>query len=131
MFKNIKHRKFSFILCSDIPLIFPPLRLCESGAVTGPVGALTCLPLRCQARLLVSKFGTIYYGKKSLSYLSPVLWNTLDNDIKLCNVLTVFKKRVKFWKHPTCDWILCSMPNIKPMIMNNYVDDHWLDILHQ
>ena len=23
------------------------------------------------------------------------------------------------------------MLNIKPIIMNNYVDDHWLDILHQ
>ena len=40
----------------------------------------------CQARLLVPRFSTIRYGKKSLSYLSPVLCNTLDNDIKLCNV---------------------------------------------
>ena len=39
--------------------------------------------LRCQARLLVTSFSAIRYGKKSLSYLSPVLWNTLDNDIKL------------------------------------------------
>ena len=38
--------------------------------------------LRCQARLLVPLFSTIRYGKKSLSYWSPVLWNTLDNDIK-------------------------------------------------
>ena len=26
---------------------------------------------------------------------------------------------------------LCPMPNTKPKIMNNYVDDHWLDILHE
>ena len=45
--------------------------------------------LRCQARLLVPRFSTIRYGKKSLSYL----WNTLDNDIKQSNVLTAFKKR--------------------------------------
>ena len=74
--------------------------------------------LRCQARLLVPMFSTIRYGKKSLAYLSPFLWNTLDNDIKQCNVLNAFKK-------------LCQMPNIKPMIVNTYVDDHGLDILHQ
>ena len=45
--------------------------------------------LRCQARLLVPRFNILRYGKKSLSYLSPVLWNTLDNGIKLCNVLLV------------------------------------------
>ncbi len=44
-----------------------------------PVGELQ--QLQCQARLLVTSFSTIRYGKKSLSYLSPVLWNTLD-DIK-------------------------------------------------
>ena len=44
--------------------------------------------LRCQARLLVPRFSTIRYGEKSISYLSPVLWNTLDNDIKQSNVLT-------------------------------------------
>ena len=40
--------------------------------------------LRCQARLLVPRFSTIRYGKKSLSYLSPVLWNTLDNETEQC-----------------------------------------------
>ena len=29
--------------------------------------------IRCQARLLVPRFSTIRYGKKSSSYLSPVL----------------------------------------------------------
>ena len=38
--------------------------------------------LRCQTRLLVPRFITIRYGRKILSYLSPVLWNTLDNGIK-------------------------------------------------
>ena len=26
---------------------------------------------------------------------------------------------------------VCPMPNIRPIIRNNYVDDHWLDILQQ
>ena len=63
--------------------------------------------LRCQARLLVPSFSTIRYGKKSLSYLSPVLCNTLDNDIKQCNVLNAFKKRVKLWKGPACKCGFC------------------------
>ena len=68
--------------------------------------------LRCQARLLAPRFCTILYGKKSLSYLSPVLWNTLDNDIKQCNVLNAFKKRVKLWKGPTCNCDLCTQCRI-------------------
>ena len=36
-----------------------------------------------QATLLVPMFSTIRYGKKTLSYLSPVLWNKLYADIKL------------------------------------------------
>ena len=63
--------------------------------------------LRCQARLLVPSVSAIRYGKKPLSYLSPVLWNTLDNEIKQCNVLNVFKKRVKLWKGPTCKCRFC------------------------
>ena len=68
--------------------------------------------LRCQARLLVPRFSTIRYGKKSLSYLSPVLWNTLDNDIKQSNVLTAFKKRLKLWKGPTCNCGFCAQCRI-------------------
>ena len=70
--------------------------------------------LRCQARLLVPRFSTrpIRYGKKSLSYLSPVLWNTLDNDIKQSNVLTAFKKRLKLWKGPTCSCGFCAQCRI-------------------
>ena len=69
--------------------------------------------LRCQARLLVPRFSTIRYGKKEiLSYLSPVLWNTLDTDIKQCNVLTAFKKRMKLWKGPTCNCGFCAQCRI-------------------
>ena len=57
--------------------------------------------LRCRSRLFIPPFSTVRYGKKSLSYLSPVLWNSLGNDIKQCDVLTAFKKRIKLWKGPT------------------------------
>ena len=68
--------------------------------------------LRCQARLLVPRFNTMRYGKKSVSYLSPVLWNTLDNGIKRCNVLTASKKRMKLWKGPTCNCGFCAQCRI-------------------
>ena len=68
--------------------------------------------LRFQARLLVPRFSIIRYGKKSLSYLSPVLWNTLDNDIKQSNALTAFKKRLKLWKGPTCNCGFCAQCRI-------------------
>ncbi len=68
--------------------------------------------LRCQARLLVPRFNNMRFGKKNLSYLSPVLWNTLDNDIKQCNVLAAFKKRMKLWKGPTCNCGVCAQCRI-------------------
>ena len=37
--------------------------------------------LRCQASPMLPMFSTMRYGKTSLSYVSPVLWNTLDNNI--------------------------------------------------
>ena len=79
--------------------------------------------LRCQGRLLVPRFNTMRCGKKSLSYLSPVLWNTLDNGIKQCNVLTAFKKRMKLLKGPTCTCGFCAQCRISnrwswiPMLM--------------
>ena len=66
--------------------------------------------LRCKARL--PRFSAVRYGKKSISYLSPVLWNTLHNDIKQCNVLTAFKKRVQLWNGPTCKCGFCAQCRI-------------------
>ena len=68
--------------------------------------------LRCRSRLFIPPFSTVRYGKKSLSYLSPVLWNSLGNDIKQCDVLTAFKKRIKLWKGPTCNCGFCAQCRI-------------------
>ena len=68
--------------------------------------------IRCQSRLLIPRFSTIRYGKKSLSYVSPVLWNSLGNDIKQCTVLTAFKKRMKLWKGPKCNCGCCAQRRI-------------------
>ena len=61
--------------------------------------------LRCRSRLLIPPFSTVCYGKKSLSYTSPVLWNSLGNAIKQCDVLTAFKKQIKLGRvlHVTVD----------------------------
>ena len=68
--------------------------------------------LRCRSRLFIPPFSTVRYGKKSLSYLSPVLWNSLGNDIKQCDVLTASKKRIKLWKGPTCNCGFCAQCRI-------------------
>ena len=68
--------------------------------------------LRCRSRLFIPPFSTVRYGKKSLSYLSPVLWNSLGNDIKQCDVLTAFKKRIKLWKGPICNCGFCAQCRI-------------------
>ena len=72
--------------------------------------------LRCQYRLLIPPFSTIRYVKKTLSYLSPVLWNSLGNDIEQCNLLTAFKKRIKLWKGPTCNCGFCTQCRISNII---------------
>ena len=54
-----------------------------------------CRDLRAIIRLSLPKVNTVKHGKASLLHLTPMLWNSLNNDVKTSNTLSLFKHRVK------------------------------------
>ena len=58
--------------------------------------------LRCCNRLEITRYVTVKYGKNSVSHLTPVLWNNMNNDLKNSNTFTQFKCRINAWTGPTC-----------------------------
>ena len=53
--------------------------------------------LRNSDTLAIPKFNSVKYGKRSLSYYGPKLWNKLPASVKESNSLFVFKKNVTKW----------------------------------
>ena len=50
---------------------------------------------------------TEHYGKESLSYLGPKIWNIIPNDIKTSTSLNGFKQNIRKWKPDKCPCKLC------------------------
>ena len=44
---------------------------------------------------LLPRFNTVSFGKHSLRYLGPILWNKLDKDDKTCKSLRDFRNRMR------------------------------------
>ena len=49
----------------------------------------------------VDHFKTETYGKQSVSYLGPKIWNYIPQEIKNVTTLAAFKTKIKRWK-PIC-----------------------------
>ena len=48
------------------------------------------------------------YGLNSLSFRGSLLWNTIDDEIKLSPSLEVFKKKVRSWNGISCTCFICN-----------------------
>ena len=48
------------------------------------------------------------YGLNSLSFRGSLLWNTIDDEIKLSPSLEVFKKKVRSWSGISCTCFICN-----------------------
>ena len=48
------------------------------------------------------------YGLNSLSFRGSLLWNTIDDEIKLSPSLEVFKKKVRSWNGISCTCFICT-----------------------
>ena len=51
---------------------------------------------------------TEHYGKETLSYLGPKIWNIIPSEIKSSATLTVFKQKIRRWKPDKCPCKLCK-----------------------
>ena len=53
--------------------------------------------LRSQADFKIPRVRTELFGKSTLRYLDPVIWNTVPLEIKQVNSLNNFKKSIRKW----------------------------------
>ena len=51
---------------------------------------------------------TELYGKATLSYLGPKIWNIIPNEIKSAATLIVFKQKIGRWIPDKCPCNLCE-----------------------
>ena len=51
--------------------------------------------LRGTDMLILPRFNTVTYGKNSLRYMGPKIWNSLPDDIKAANNIVTFTKSIR------------------------------------
>ena len=64
--------------------------------------------LRSQTDFKIPRVRTELFGKNTLRYLGPVIWNTVPLEIKQVNSLNNFKKSIRKWKPIDCPCRLCK-----------------------
>ena len=69
--------------------------------------------LRSADNMKIPKYKTITYGKKSLNYVAPQLWNSIPHNIQTSCSLVSFKQNVKMWEGPKCLCGFCISCKIK------------------
>ena len=52
-------------------------------------------------------FNTVKYGKRSIKYNGPQLWNSLPDEMKTSSTLSAFKQNVKLWCGIECKCGFC------------------------
>ena len=63
--------------------------------------------LRRKNLLTLPEANSVKYGLNSVKFRASIQWNSLPNDIKLSDSLSIFKKRIKTWKEIKCNCIMC------------------------
>ena len=58
--------------------------------------------------LLSRSVKTVRYGKESISYLAPQIWNLVPKDIKNSKNLVSFRNKIKLWIPVNCPCTLCK-----------------------
>ena len=64
--------------------------------------------LRSKPDLLIPSVKSVLKGKNSLRYFGSLMWNSLPNNIKNSESLSVFKAKIKSWKPDNCACRLCK-----------------------
>ena len=64
--------------------------------------------LRSQSDFLLPQIKTVSFGKNSIRYLGPIIWNSLPLEWRLSNCLLEFKKVIKDWRPSDCPCRLCA-----------------------
>ena len=49
-------------------------------------------------KLCIPNINSVRFGKGSIRYFGPVIWNSIPAKIKNANILSSFKKKIQKWK---------------------------------
>ena len=69
---------------------------------------------RSKSDFIIPKVRTELYGKCTVRYLGPVIWNTVPLQLKQIKSLNGFKNLIRNWKPNNCPCRLCKnyIPNL-------------------
>ncbi len=59
--------------------------------------------------LVVPKFNSVKFGKRTLNYEGLFLWNNLENTFKLSKCVKEFKGQILRWNGPFCQCQTCDL----------------------
>ena len=65
--------------------------------------------LRKHSQFYRPKVNCVYNGTESVSFLGPIIWNLVPNELKDIENLAAFKKAIKKWSPEKCPCRLCKV----------------------
>ena len=58
-------------------------------------------------KLCIPNINSVRFGKGSIRYFGPVIWNSIPAKIRNAKTLSSFKKKIRKWKPSNCQCRLC------------------------
>ena len=55
----------------------------------------------------IPKVNTVKSGIESFSFIGPMIWNSLSEELKTCESLVSFKSKLKDWRFSNCPCSIC------------------------
>ena len=65
--------------------------------------------LRKHSQFYRPKVNSVYNGTESVSFLGPIIWDLVPNELKDIGNLAAFKKAIKKWSPEKCPCRLCKV----------------------
>ena len=65
--------------------------------------------LRKLSQFYRPKVNSLYNGTESVSFLGPIIWDMVPNELKGIGNLVAFKKSIKKWSQEKCPCRLCKV----------------------
>ena len=53
-------------------------------------------------KLCIPNISSVWFGKGSIQYFGPVIWNSIPAKIRNAKTLSLFKKKIRKWKPSNC-----------------------------
>ena len=65
--------------------------------------------LRKPCQFYRPEVNSVYHGTESVSFLGPIIWDLVLNELKHVGKLAAFKKAIKKWSPEKCPCRLCKV----------------------